>query len=134
MTTWQPNRAQWAIAWPVAMLLILGWPPDNGRSLGAKAASWIVDPAGALPTFPPPLPMGLDDDGDAVASHDALETAYYQRRDSSTLTRWRMNVKEARDPIDPQTARQLLIGLGVASALAVWRLNRREEGSNRKAR
>jgi len=119
---WQPRRSQWAIIWPVAALLILGWPPERGRSLGVKAINWIVDPTGALPSFPPPLPMGLDDDGDAVAAHDAQETAYYQQRDSSTLTRWRMQTKEAEVPIDPQTARQLLVGLAVASALVVWRL------------
>jgi hypothetical protein len=83
---------------------------------------WIVDPAGALPSFPPPLPMGLDDDGDAVAAHDALETAYYQRRDSSALTRWRMAMKEATDPLEPQTTRQLLAALIVASTLVVWRI------------
>jgi len=94
---WQPSRAQWAIIWPIAVLLILAWPPDRGKSLGVKAVNWIVDPTGTLPTFPPPLPMGLDDDGDAVAAHDALETAYYHRRDRSTTTRWRMAWKEAAD-------------------------------------
>jgi len=125
---WQPSRAQWAIIWPVAVLLILVWPPDRGKSLGVKAVNWIVDPAGSLPALPPPLPMGLDDDGDAVAAHDGLETAYYHRRDSSTAARWRMAWKEAVDPIDPQTERQLLVALGVLAALAVWRMesNRRD--------
>jgi hypothetical protein len=122
---WQPNRAQWAIVWTVAVVLILAWPPDSGRSLGMKALNWLADPADALPTLPPPLPMGLDDDGDAVAAHDAQESAYYERRDSSTLTRWRMQLKEATVPIDPQTARQLLVALAVASALVAWRLDRR---------
>ena len=120
---WQPTRAQWAIIWSAAVLLILAWPPDRGKSLGVKAMNWIVDPTGTLPTFPPPLPMGLDDDGDAVAAHDALETAYYHRRDSSTTTRWRMAWKEAADPIDPQTERQLLVGLAVLAALAVWQID-----------
>jgi hypothetical protein len=119
---WQPSRAQWAMICPVAILVVLAWPPDRGRSLGMKAANWVVDPAGALPVFPPPLPMGLDDDGDAVAAHDALETAYYQRRDSSALTRWRIAIKEMRDPLDPQTERQVLVALAVVAALAVWRL------------
>jgi hypothetical protein len=120
---WQPTRSQWAIIWPVAALLILAWPPDRGHSLGVKAVRWIVDPAGTLPTFPPPLPMGLDDDGDAVAAHDALETAYYERRDSSATTRWRLSWKEATDPFDPQTQRQLLAGLAVLAALAIWRID-----------
>jgi hypothetical protein len=119
---WQPSRAQWTIIWSVAMLLVLAWPPERGRSLGVKALSWIVDPAAALPAFPPPLPIGLDDDGDAVAAHDALESAYYESRDRSGFTRWRMAVKEMRDPVDPQTGRQLLVAIGVIGALAVWRL------------
>jgi len=131
---WQPRRAQWAIIWPVAVVLILAWPPDRGRSLGVKAIAWIVDPAGALPAFPPPLPMGLDDDGDAVAAHDALESDYYRRRASSATTRWRMAVKEFTDPVDPQTERQLLVGLAVLAALAVWRMegNRRDRGRHRE--
>jgi hypothetical protein len=119
---WQPSRSQWTVIWTVAIAALLAWPPDAGRSLGVTALHWIVDPAGALPSFPPPLPMGLDDDGDAVAAHDAQETAYYQRRDSSALTRWRMAMKEAGDPMEPQTTRQLLAALIVASALVVWRL------------
>jgi hypothetical protein len=122
---WHPHRSQWAIIWTVAVLLLLAWPPDAGRSLGAKALNWIVDPAGALPTFPPPLPMGLDDDGDAVAAHDALEAEYYRARDASAATRWRMTLKGAADPLDPQTQRQVLVGLAVLSALGVWRLDKR---------
>lgn len=122
---WQPGRWQWTLVCAVTAILVLAWPPDRGRSLGVKALSWIVDPSGSLPAFPPPLPMGLDDDGDAVAAHDAQETAYYMRRNGSTLTRWRMNAKDATDPGDPQTERQLLIGLAVAAALVVWRIDRR---------
>ena len=69
--------------------------------------------------------MGLDDDGDAVTAHDAQETAYYLRRNGSTLTRWRMNAKETADPADAQTERQLLMALAVAGALVVWRIDRR---------
>jgi hypothetical protein len=122
---WQPNRAQWAIICVLALIVVLAWPPDRGRSLGVKAVNWIADPSDALPTLPPPLPMGLDDDGDAVAAHDAQETAYYQRRDESATTRWRMRLKEATDPIDPQTERQVLVALAVAGALVVWRIDRR---------
>ena len=125
---WQPKRSQWAIIWSLAAVLILAWPPDRGLSLGVKAVRWIVDPAGTLPTFPPPLPMGLDDDGDAVAAHDALETAYYERRDGSAATRWRMSWKEATDPFDRQTERQLLVGLAVLTALAVWRMESNRGG------
>jgi hypothetical protein len=120
---WQPNRAQWSIIWIVAVLAILGWPPDAGRSLGAKALNRVVDPSDALPVLPPPLPMSLGDNGDAVAAHDALEAEYYRRRDSSSLTRWRMQLKEAGDPFEPQTQRQLLAAMVVLSALGVWRLS-----------
>ena len=120
---WQPNRAQWSIVWTVAVLWILAWPPDKGRSLGVKFVNWAVDPTESLPTLPKPLPMSLDDDGDAVTAHDALETEYYRIRDRSPTNRRRMEMKEARDPFDPATERQLLVGVTVLSALCVWRLN-----------
>ena len=120
---WQPNRAQWWIIWTVAVILILAWPPDRGRSLGVKAVNIAVDPADSLPALPPTLPMSLDDDGDAVTAHDALEREYYRARDSSTVMRWRMTLKAAGDPLDPVTERQLLVGMGALSLLAVWRLN-----------
>src|SRR5262245_24437579 len=130
---WQPSRPQWTIIWAVAIAVTPAWPPDAGRSLGVKALHWIVDPSGALPSFPPPLPMGLDDDGDAVAAHDALETAYYLRRDSSTLTRWRMALKETGAPIEAQTARQLLVALVVLGALAVWTIESNGDHENTKS-
>ena len=122
---WQPNRAQWPIIWTATVLLVLAWPPDQGRSLLVKAANWAVDPTDSLPTLPAPLPMSLDDDGDVVAAHDAQETEYYRLRASSPATRWRMMVRVARDPFDPSTERQVLVGVAALSALGVWRLNRR---------
>ncbi len=127
---WQPNRAQWSIIWTVAVLVILAWPPDNGRSLAAKGVNWAVDPLGTLPNLPQPLPMALDDDGDAVTAHDMLEADYYRMRNGSALTRWRMELKEAGDPFDRQTERQLLVGVGVLAALVIWRLE--SPGSRRK--
>jgi len=120
---WQPRRTQLAIIWPIAIILILAWPPAEGRSLMMKAANWAVDPAGMLPTLPATLPMGLDDNGDAVAAHDAELTEYYRRHDSTPVTRWRMDMKTAEDPFDPVTERQLLVGLAVVGALLVWRLS-----------
>src|SRR5580704_16380251 len=107
---WQPNRAQWAIIWVVAVFLIFAWPPGDGKSLGARVVNWVVDPADGLPTLPPALAMNLDDDGDAVAAHDALETAYYDAYQRSSVTRLRMKLKVAGDPFDSQTERQLLVG------------------------
>jgi hypothetical protein len=120
---WQPNKAQWRIIWVVAVLIVLGWPSDQGRSLLVKAANWLVDPANSLPTLPGPLPIGLDDNGDVVAEHDAQETEYYRQYASSPITRLRMRLKDASDPLDPSTERQLLAGVAILSALAVWRLN-----------
>jgi hypothetical protein len=120
---WQPNRRQWPIIWAAALLLVLAWPPGEGRSLLLKAAGLAVDPTGALPSLPPPLPIGLDDDGDVVAAHDAQEAEYYRVRASSALTRWRLDVKTARDPFDPQTERQLLVATAIVAALLAWRRN-----------
>ena len=123
---WQPNRAQWAIICTVAAVFVFGWPPDraNGSSLIVKSVHWAVDPTHALPPLPPPLPPGLGDNGDVVAAHDALEAEYYRRYNSSSMTRWRMDVKTAGDPFDPTTERQVLIASAVVSALAIWRLGR----------
>ena len=123
LTMWQPGRAQWAVICSVALLGVLAWPPDAGRSLGMKAINWLADPRGTLPTLPAPLPMGLDDDGDAVAAHDMEEAAYFQTRERSSLMRWRMDLKRADDPLERSTARQLLVGIGVAAALLVWRMD-----------
>ncbi len=118
---WQPSGRQWTIIWCVALLVVLGWPPAAGRSLGVKIVNWMVDPGGSLPTLPSQLPMGLDDDGEAVTEHDMAERAYYDVRNRSMLTRWRMDLKEASDPFPSTTQRQLLVGLAVAGALIVWR-------------
>jgi hypothetical protein len=118
---WQPNRAQWRVIWPIALFVVLAWPPDQGRSLLMKIVNRAADPAGALPELPPVLPLGLDDNGDAVAAHDEQEREYYRVRARSTAARWRMDLKTAGDPFDPSTERQLLTALTVVSALAVWR-------------
>jgi hypothetical protein len=120
---WQPNSAQWRIIWIVAAVLILLWPPDKGRSLGVKIANWIADPGHTLPAMPEPLPIALDDNGDAVTEHDALAAEYYRQFQSSGMTRFRMKLKEASEPFDPSTERQILAGFGVLGALVVWRMN-----------
>jgi hypothetical protein len=120
---WQPRPVQWAVIAITAIVLVAGWPPEKGRSLGVKAINWIVDPADALPSMPAALPMALDDNGDAVAEHDALARDYYNALNASRATRWRMKLKETGEPLDPVTERQLLVGIGVLSALLVWRLS-----------
>lgn len=118
----QPNRSQWIVIGITATLLVLAWPPDRGVSLGAKTLHWIVDPAGTLPSLPPPLPPGAGDNGDLVATHDEIEAEYYRLYNSSSWTRWRLEMKEAGDPFEKQTERQGLIALAVAAALLTWRL------------
>ena len=46
-------------------------------------------------------------------------------RDKSAMNRWRMEIKIARDPIDPTTERQILIGIAAVSVLAIWRISAR---------
>ena len=89
-----------------------------------KATNWLADPTNSLPTLPEPLPIGLEDNGDAVAEHDALEAEYYRQYESSRLARLRMRLKAANEPFDPTTERQILAGIGVLSALVVWRLKK----------
>ncbi|HEY2383583.1 MAG TPA: hypothetical protein VGK48_20605 [Terriglobia bacterium] len=120
---WQPNKAQWRVIWIVATVLILSWPADRGRSLATKVANWLADPADSLPALPAQLPIGLDDNGDAVAAHDAEEATYYRAYTNSRMTQLRMKLKTASDPFDPSTERQILAGIGILGALAVWRLN-----------
>ena len=122
---WQPSKTQWRIIWIVAIVMILAWPPDRGRSLALKATNWLVDPSNSLPEMPDPLPMGVDDDGDTVADHDAQEAAYYRAFDSSRMTRLRMTLKTAADPLDPSTEHQILTGVAILSALVVWRLEKK---------
>ena len=83
------------------MLGVLAWPPDRatGQSLVVKTIRWAADPSNSLPSLPPPLPPALDDDGDAVAAHDALEAEYYRRYNSSAVTRRRLLAKNFSDPL-----------------------------------
>jgi hypothetical protein len=121
------SRAQRVIVVAIAALLVLCWPPDRGHgtSLLIKAMHWAVDPADALPAPPAALPPGLGDNGDAVAEHDAIEANYYELRNRSALTRWRMDMEAAGDPFDPTTERQVLIASAVIAALALWMLQRK---------
>jgi hypothetical protein len=124
---WQPSIAQWRIIWPVALLLVAVWPSDQDRSLAMKAVNYLADPAGSLPILPGPLPMGVDDDADAVAEHDAVTMEYDRLYGTSWWTRTRLELKVAREPFNPSTERQLLVGLGVIAALLVWRLDARRQ-------
>lgn len=72
--------------------------------------------------------MSLDDDGDAVSAHDAQEREYYQAYDSSTLTRGRMNRRDAGEPLEPSAERQLLVAVGVLPPAARYVTRSRTTG------
>src|SRR5947208_16205119 len=110
---WQPNRTQWRIIWIVSVFLILCWPPEHGRSLALKTANWLADPNDSLLVLPAQLPIGLDDNGDAVAAHDALQREYYRQYESSPFIRLRMRLKSLAEPFAPSPERQRLAGIGV---------------------
>ena len=119
---WQPNRAQWRLLWTAALLLILSWP-DGNRSLIVKTINWVADPFQSLPESPRPIALGLGDDPDAVAAHDASETAYYRIWEQGGIGRLRLRLKSLKDPFDPSTERQLLVGVAILCALGVWRVD-----------
>lgn len=126
----QPNKKQWPVIWVVAAILILFWPGRESPSLAVKAVNYAADPFHRLPVFPPPLPLGLGDDAEAVILHDMQENAYYDAYESSALNRFRLTLRDWSDPRDPVTERQILVGLAVLGVLLVWRL----EGSKTTTR
>ncbi len=125
---WQPNTAQWRLIWIVAVFLILAWPEEN-RSLAIKAINWGADPFQSLPRTPSPIAVGLGDDMDAVLQHDAEETAYYQMYNTSRISRLRLQLRDLRDPFDPSTERQVLVGLAILTALRIWHAEAKKDGS-----
>lgn len=84
--------------------------------------NWAADPRHELPLMPEQLPMALDDDGDAVAEHDLQEQAWNHARERSAVTRWRMDLRDAGDPLPRTAQRQVLVGVAVAGALLAWRM------------
>lgn len=121
--TMQPNKRQWRVIWVVAALLLLFWPLEGARSLAVKAVNFVADPLSNLPVLPPPLPMGLGDNADAVIQYDQAVSEYYDAWDSSAWIRLRIRMRDWRDPLDPTTERQVLVALAVLGALLVWRLS-----------
>jgi hypothetical protein len=86
-----------------------------------KGVNWVVDPSDTLPILPPQLGFGLSDDPQAVEIRDDLVRRYDQAYRSDSLTRQRLLLKVAEDPLDRTTERQLLLLLGVVVAFVVWR-------------
>src|SRR5262245_56342805 len=120
---WQPGNAQWWLLVIASLLIVFLWPPSEDRSLGVKFVNWIVDPGDQLPVLPPQLGLGVGDDPEAVYRHDLQVQQYDALYLKGGLTRRRLELKVARDPFNPSTERQLLIGLGVLTVLVAWRMN-----------
>ena len=117
----KPNDAAWWLSLIVVVLIVVVWPPSDDRSLAVKLLNWAVDPQGVLPLLPDQLPLGQGDNPDAVNSHDALVQQYDALYLQGGWTRRRLELKVARDPFNPSTERQLLVGLGLVTALIAWR-------------
>ncbi len=115
-----PKRTALALL-ALALFIVAAWPPDNDRSLAMKAINWVVDPAGRLPVLPPQLGFGVGDDPSAVEAHDAQVRRYDALFAEGGWTRWRLQLKVARDPIAAGTARQLLLAAGAVGAYLLWR-------------
>jgi len=118
---WQPNSVQWRFIWLVAAVVVLAWPPAEGKSLGLTGAAWLVDPLHSLPAKPPELPIFLGDDGQAVEAHDRQLTYYWDTYNASAVSRVRIDIRDFEDPFNPTTERQLLVGFGVFAGLLAWR-------------
>ena len=123
---WQPNKLQWWLLVIVALFIVSVWPPSEDKSLAVKFVNWAVDPWGELPILPDQLALGRGDDPDAVNVRDLQVQQYDALYLKGGWTRKRLELKVARDPFNPSTERQLLIGLAVVTVLLTWRLGGRK--------
>ena len=94
----------------------------DGRSLAVTFVNWAVDPAGRLPTLPQQLPLGAGDDPEAVEARDAVVRDYDALYARGGMTRRRMDLKVAGEPLRPSTMRQLLMAAAVILAAVTWRV------------
>jgi hypothetical protein len=115
------NKFTFSVVVVVALTIVSVWPPEDDRSLAVKLVNWIVDPLGALPVLPPQLALGRGDDPEAVEARDLQTQQYDALYLKGGWTRRRLELKVARDPINPATERQLLLVIGVVTALFAWR-------------
>jgi hypothetical protein len=117
-----PASARRWLLLAIALFVIGAWPPDNDKSLAMKFVNWAADPRGALPVLPPQLGYGVGDDPQAVEERDAQVRRYDELYDRGGLTRARLKLKVAGDPLAPATERQLLLAVAAVAVFAVWRI------------
>ena len=110
-----------------AVAIVVLWPPGDGKSLAVTFVNWVVDPGGRLPVLPPQLPLGAGDDPEAVETRDAVVREYDALDARGGVTRWRLQLKVADQPIRPSTMRQLLTAAAVVLAALTWRVAARRE-------
>jgi hypothetical protein len=122
---WQPNNVQWWCLIIVALLIAFVWPPQDDKSLAVKFVNWVVDPGDELPTLPDQLALGAGDDPDAVSAHDLQTQQYDALYLKGGWTRRRLELKVARDPLNPATERQMLTIIAVVTGFVAWRLGGR---------
>jgi hypothetical protein len=125
MSRRRPDAVLWWCVVIVALLVIAVWPPAEDPSLVVKFVNWIVDPRDELPVLPDQLALGLGDDPDAVAARDMQVQQYDALYLKGGWTRRRLELKVARDPFNPSTERQILLGVAVITALIAWRFTGR---------
>ena len=121
----RPTNLQWWLLAIVALLIVFVWPPSDDKSLAVKFVNWVVDPGDELPVLPNQLALGLGDDPDAVAAHDLQTQQYDALYLKGGWTRRRMELKVARDPMNPATEPQLLVGVAVVAGFLAWRFGGR---------
>lgn len=118
---WQPSNLQWWILVIVALFIVGTWPPSDDKSVAMKLVNWAVDPNDELPVLPPQLGLGAGDDMEAVNARDSVVQRYDALYLEGGWTRWRLLLKVADDPFNKSTTRQMLVAVGVLTALLVWR-------------
>lgn len=125
---WRPGKGQWWVLLTVTLLMVFLWPPAGDKSLALKFVNWAVDPYRSLPVLPPPFGPGTGDDVTAVEAHDSQVRMYDELYARGGWTRTRLRLKVAKDPMNPATERQLLVGLEVLVAFLVWRFGSSRSG------
>ena len=120
---WRPTNGQWWALLAVTLFVVFAWPPTNDKSLLVKFTNWVVDPGNRLPVLPGPIGFGTGDDVTAVEAHDLQTRMYDELYLQGGWIRKRLELKVARDPFNPATERQLLVGLEAVAVFLVWRLS-----------